>query len=102
MLRVLFIVHFFNEHLLHLAPADYTAVDVSLTFTASDSTRCASIPISADALLEDDEMFSAQLSTDDSAVTFSPQTALVLIDDINSEYSKYECRSVHANLQFKI
>ena len=54
---------------------------MSLTFTASDSTRCVSIPISADALVEGDETLSAQLSTDDASVTLSPQSANITIED---------------------
>ena len=59
-------------------------MSVQLTFTESD--RCVSIPISADALVEGDETFSAQLSTDDSSVTLSPQSTTITIVDVNSKF----------------
>ena len=69
---------------LHLAPDDYTAVNVLLVFSETSTKKCVNISINADRLHEAPEMFSVNLTTDDSSVILDPQSAPVNIIDSNS------------------
>ena len=75
----------FNDNLLSpLAPDDYTAVNVPLVFSESNTMECVDISIHTDALDEVNEMFSLNLDTDDSSVILDPQSAPVTIIDSDS------------------
>ena len=58
---------------------------MDLTFLQGISQQCANIAISDDAILENDELFSVQLTTTDQAVTLSPSSATVTIGDDDSK-----------------
>jgi len=63
-------------------PEDFSPpIPMELTFLAGIAERCASISISNDPILEDDEFFSVQLDTTDQAVILSPSSADVTIGD---------------------
>jgi len=63
-------------------PEDFAPpIPMELTFLPGAAERCASISISNDTILEDDELFSVQLDTTDQAVTLSPGSANVTIVD---------------------
>ena len=66
------------------APADYTAVTTSLVFTplSADQPQCITTAITDDNVLEDDENFTFQLSTVDTAVNLPlPFTTITITDD---------------------
>ena len=69
------------------APADYTAVLAPLEFTAlnADQPQCIDIAITNDNVLENDENFVLQLSTEDTAVDLSPSSTTVTITNDDSE-----------------
>ena len=79
---------------LPLAPDDYTAVSVPLTFSESNTMECVNISINADALDEVSEMFSVNLDTDDSSVILDPQSAPVTIIDSNGTLVYWMMRSL--------
>ena len=58
---------------------------MELTFLQGTSQQCANISISDDAILENNEFFSVQLTTTDQAVTLSPSSATVTIGDDDSK-----------------
>ena len=57
---------------------------MELTFLQGISQQCASISISDDSILENDELFSVQLTTTNQAVTLSPSSAIITIGDNDS------------------
>ena len=65
--------------------SDYTTVTAQLTFLATIALQCSSIPIVDDTILENDEVFSVQLSTLDPDVNLTPSTATVTIENDDSE-----------------
>ena len=93
-LRDLLYIHWHDEsqclpHPSHLvsrtAAIDYTTVTAQLTFQATVTLQCSSISIVDDTILENDEVFSVQLSTLDQDVNLTPSTATVTIEDNDSE-----------------
>ena len=54
---------------------------LELTIVPGTPQQCASISISDDAILENDEIFSLQLNTTDQAVTLRPSSANITIED---------------------
>ena len=54
---------------------------MELTIVAGADQQCTSISISDDPILENNELFSAQLNTTDQAVTLRPSTANITIGD---------------------
>ena len=74
------------SHLVSLTGTiDYTTVTAQLTFQATVTLQCSSISIVDDTILENDEVFSVQLSTLDQDVNLTPSTATVTIEDNDSE-----------------
>ena len=72
------------------AAIDYTTVTAQLTFQATVNLQCSSISIIDDTILENDEVFSVQLSTLDPDVNLTPSTATVTIENDDSE-----CHTLH-------
>ena len=68
------------------ASNDYTAVTAQLVFQSTVTLQCRSIPITDDTILENDEVFSVQLSTLDQDVILTFSTATVTIEDNDGEY----------------
>ena len=66
-------------------PSDYTTVTAQLTFQATVTQQCSSISIVDDTILENDEVFSVQLSTLDPDVNLTPSTATVTVENDDSE-----------------
>jgi len=58
---------------------------MELVFEQGTARQCASISISDDAILENNELFSVQLTTTDQAVMLSPSSATVTIEDDDSK-----------------
>ena len=58
---------------------------MELVFEQGTAQQCASISISDDAILENNELFSVQLTTTDQAVMLSPSSATVTIEDDDSK-----------------
>ena len=74
-------------------PGDYAQpTPTDLTFLPGTTLQCASISISDDAILENDESFSVQLTSTDPAVTLSPSASSATItignDDSKSFYKQ--------------
>ena len=65
--------------------SDFTRVTAQLTFQATVTLQCSSISIMDDTILENDEVFSVQLSTLDPDVNLTPSTATVTIENNDSE-----------------
>lgn len=72
---------FFFYVLSHPASIDFSAMLTSLRFSSSVSQQCINVSITDDAELENDEMFSVNISTSDTAVSLNPASALVTISD---------------------
>lgn len=53
----------------------------SLRFSSSVSQQCINVSITDDAELENDEVFSVNVSTSDTAVSLNPASAMVTISD---------------------
>ena len=65
---------------------DYAVpTSMELTIVAGADQQCTSISISADPILESDELFSVELNTTDQAVTLHPSSANITIEDDDSE-----------------
>ena len=65
-------------------PADYTSVEVELTFDEAVSLSCVDVPIEDDDFIEDLESFTVTLTSGDPDVTFMPPAAPVFIVDDDS------------------
>ena len=65
-------------------PADYTSVEVELTFDEAVSLSCVDISIEDDDFIEEPESFNVTLTSGDSDVTFMPPAAPVFIVDDDS------------------
>ena len=68
-------------HFLPPAPSDYTTVSMDLTFNSGTTTQTMMIPIIGDNVVESTESFTVSLTSADSAVTLSPSTTTVTIED---------------------
>ena len=75
------------------APGDYNATTQTLTFTPTQSTHTVTVMIVDDTIPEDDEDFSASLTTSDGDVTLSPDraTALIVNDDGEDTACMHAC-----------
>ena len=62
---------------------DYTAVSISLAFSATVSTQMVTIPILDDLIVEHSEMFTLALTSTDPAVILNPSS--ITIKDEDSE-----------------
>ena len=80
------------HHLISPAGVDYEAVTTNLTFNASIPTQVVTIPILDDPIVENNEYFHVTLTTFDTAVTLTSQTASVTIRDNDS---KLRCTSIN-------
>ena len=78
------ILHFFY---LHTDGLDYTAISENLVFNAAVSSQMVTIPILGDFIVEQSEMFTLALTSDDPAVIFNPSSSNVTIEDVYSEYN---------------
>ena len=67
------------------APGDFTPILSVLTFQPSTTESCVNIPVSGDVALEDNEVFTVQLSTSDPSLLFSLSSANVTIVDNDSK-----------------
>ena len=64
-----------------LAPDDYTAVTVVLTFTPMESRVCYNVSIENDVVYEGPDDFEVVLRSNDNLINLSPDTALITIVD---------------------
>ena len=64
-----------------LAPGDYTAATVVLTFTPMESRVCYNVSIGNDVVYEGPEDFEVGLRSNDSLINLSPDRALITIVD---------------------
>ena len=68
------------------APGDFTPILSSVrTFQPSTTELCVNIPVSGDVALEDNEVFTVQLSTSDPSLLLSLSSANVTIVDNDSK-----------------
>ena len=70
---------------------DYAPVTIVLTFSADNTNQTVMISIVGDNEVEGTESFTVSLTTGDSAVNLSPQTATVTIQDDDSMISLQIC-----------
>ena len=73
-------------HFLPPASSDYMTVSMDLTFNSGNTTQTMMIPIVGDNVVESTESFSVSLTSADNAVTLSPSTTTVTIQDDDSKY----------------
>ena len=66
-------------------PNDFTPIVSVITFRPSTTESCVNISVSRDVVLEDDEVFTVQLSTSDEAALLSLSSANVTILDNDSK-----------------
>ena len=64
---------------------DYTSETVDLTFSATTTSQTVMIMTTPDSIVENEEMFTLSLTTDDPAVTVPTATVTVSITDNTSE-----------------
>ena len=71
-----------------IAPGDFSSLMDQLTFNPGSGLQrdCATIAVGSDTGLEDDESFSVVLTTTDSDVIISRNTAVVTITNDDSKY----------------
>ena len=77
-------------------PADYTSVEVELTFDETVSLSCVDIPIVDNDFIEEQESFTVTLTSSDPDVTFMPPTAPVFIVDDDSVTIGFEMELYNA------
>ena len=70
---------------LSVAGNDYTSVSEDRTFSATTTSQTVMIMASNDSIVENEEMFTLSLTTDDPAVTVPTATVTVSITDNTSE-----------------
>ena len=75
-------------HFLPPAPSDYTSVTRGLTFNSGTTTQTVMVPIVGDNVVESTESFTVSLTSADSAVTLSPSTTTVTIQDDDGKFLK--------------
>ena len=68
-----------------LVGADYNAVSETLTFNDSTSRACFNTSAVQDDLLEDDETYGLNLTSDEPGLTLDPDVATVTIPDDDRE-----------------
>ena len=73
---------FFNT----IAPEDYTAVNVLLSFDASKNVACTTIVITDDSFVEDDETFAVTLNSMGNNIVISNKTDTVTILDDDGKF----------------
>ena len=85
-----------------LAPGDYTAVTVVLTFTSMESRVCYNVSIGNDIVYEGLEDFEVELRSNDNLINLSPDTALITIvdDDGNNLLLVTIFIIMHTNLRY--
>ena len=70
----------------YLGDTDYTSLSMDLTFNSATTSQMVTVNILPDTVIEDDEMFTLSLMSDDNAVNMlSPQSANVTITDTTSK-----------------
>ena len=71
-------------HFISPAGGDYTPVTADLTFNSTNAVipQTVTIPILADNILDDSEVFNVTLTTNNSNVTLLPELTTVAIQDI--------------------
>ena len=65
---------------------DYTSVSVDVTFNSGSTSRTVTVMAEDDIVIENDEMFTLSLTSDDDAVDVMPHSATVTITDQTSKY----------------
>ena len=63
------------------APSDFTAIDTTVTFQTTETTKTVTVPIAGDTRIENDEMFVLNLSTDDDQVRINVDEMRITILD---------------------
>ena len=66
-----------------VAPDDYEALSVELTFSASVNRACANVIIHEDILAEGPEEIGITLTTTDVDVTLDPSEGVIVIEDVD-------------------
>ena len=74
-----------TQQIFSAAPVDFTPILSELTFQPSTTELCVNIPVSGDVALEDNEVFTVQLSTSDPSLLLSVSSANVTIVDNDSK-----------------
>ena len=70
-----------------LAPGDYTAVTVVLTFTPMESRVCYNVSIGNDVVYEGPEDFEVELRSNDNLINLSPDAAqITIVDDDGNNF----------------
>ena len=63
------------------SPSDFTAIDTTVTFQPSETTRTVAVLIDDDNRVENDEIFILNLSTDDNQVVINDDEIRITISD---------------------
>lgn len=63
------------------SPSDFTAIDTTVTFQPSETTRIVTVLIDDDNRIENDEIFVLNLSTDDNQVVINDNEIRITISD---------------------
>ena len=63
------------------SPSDFTAIDTTVTFQPSETTRTVTVLIDDDNRVENDEIFVLNLSTDDNQVVINDDEIRITISD---------------------
>ena len=76
------------ELVFSIAPGDFLSLVDQLIFNPGNGLQrdCATITVTNDTILEDDELFSVVLTTTDPDVTISPNTAVVTLTNDDGKY----------------
>ena len=70
---------------MYAAGMDYRPVSKSLRFNAAVTTQVVKVPIIDDPMVEHSEVINLTLVSNDSAVTLSPSTSTITIEDEDSK-----------------
>ena len=63
------------------SPSDFTAIDTTVTFQPSETTKTVAVLIDDDNRVENDEIFILNLSTDDNQVVINDDEIRITISD---------------------
>ena len=69
-----------------IAPDDFTAITSTFTFNETQSQDCATITISQDSIVENNENFTGNLDISASRIALSPDVSEITIQDDDSKY----------------
>ena len=77
-----------------LAGTDYTDVTIALIFDATIITQMVTVSILDDRVVEDTEFINLALTSVDSAAMLNPATARINIEDVDSELTNRNCKTI--------